>query len=148
MLVVAVGPVTAAPLDRAGISVVQPDRARLGSLVREVAAAVPDRAVQDAWSPPVNDSRSAGHGVLVDGDYLPVAPTAMALLDRLVSHPGQVISRGELAAVMPGGSADEHAVEMAIGRLRTALGNPRIVQTLVKRGYRIAYDPEFGSSGY
>ena len=72
----------------------------------------------------------------------------MALLDRLVSHPGQVISRGELATVMPGGSADEHAVEMAIGRLRTALGNPRIVQTLVKRGYRIAYDPEFGSSGY
>ena len=63
-------------------------------------------------------------------------------------HPGQVISRSELAAVMPGGSADEHAVEMAIGRLRTALGNPRVVQTLVKRGYRIAYDPEFGSNGY
>jgi uroporphyrinogen-III synthase len=47
-----------------------------------------------------------------------------------------------LATALPGGSADEHAVEMAIGRLRTALGNPRMIQTLVKRGYRIAYDPE------
>jgi uroporphyrinogen-III synthase len=29
-----------------------------------------------------------------------------------------------------------------VGRLRTALGDPRIIQTVVKRGYRLAYEPE------
>ena len=33
-------------------------------------------------------------------------------------------------------------MEVAIGRLRTALGDPRIILTVVKRGYRIAYEPE------
>lgn len=42
----------------------------------------------------------------------------------------------------PGDGGDEHAVEVAVGRLRTALGDPRIIQTVVKRGYRLAYEPE------
>jgi uroporphyrinogen-III synthase len=29
-------------------------------------------------------------------------------------------------------------VEVAIARLRTALGDPAIIQTVVKRGYRLA----------
>ncbi len=33
-------------------------------------------------------------------------------------------------------------MEVAIGRLRTALGDPRIVQAVTKRGYRLAYEPE------
>jgi uroporphyrinogen-III synthase len=33
-------------------------------------------------------------------------------------------------------------VEVAVGRLRAALGDPRIIQTVVKRGYRLAYEPE------
>ena len=37
--------------------------------------------------------------------------------------------------------ANEHAVEMAVARLRTALGDARLVQTVVKRGYRLAFDP-------
>ena len=146
VVTMAVGPVTAAPLDRAGISVVQPDRARLGSLVKAVAEAVP-RARSRRLVAAGQELEIRGHGVLVDGRYLPLPPTAMTLLRRLTSHPGQVISRSELATALPGGSGDEHAVEMAIGRLRTALGNPRIVQTLVKRGYRVAYDPE-GSGRY
>lgn len=31
---------------------------------------------------------------------------------------------------------------VAVGRLRTALGDPRIIQSVVKRGYRLAYEPE------
>ena len=34
-------------------------------------------------------------------------------------------------------AATEHAVEMAVARLRAALGT-RVVQTVVKRGYRLA----------
>ena len=144
--VIAVGPVTAAPLDRAGLRVVQPDRARLGSLVREVADELGRTGSRHLVAAGVR-LEIRGQGVLADGRFLPLPPTGMALLRRLTEHPGQVISRADLASCLPGGSADEHAVEMAIGRLRTALQNPRIVQTLVKRGYRIAYDPEFGTSG-
>jgi nitrite reductase/ring-hydroxylating ferredoxin subunit len=36
------------------------------------------------------------------------------------------------------GNADEHAVEAAIARLRSSLGAPKVVQTVVKRGYRLA----------
>ena len=31
---------------------------------------------------------------------------------------------------------------MAVTRLRTALGDTRVVQTVVKRGYRLAFEPE------
>ncbi len=64
----------------------------------------------------------------------------------LAHHPGQVVSRAQLLAALPNDGQDEHAVEVAIGRLRTALGDPRIVQTVVKRGYRLAYEPERAGS--
>jgi uroporphyrinogen-III synthase len=41
---------------------------------------------------------------------------------------------------LPGDSRDGHAVEVAIGRLRTALGDPRMISTVVKRGYRLTVD--------
>jgi uroporphyrinogen-III synthase len=66
----------------------------------------------------------------------------MALLRRLIARPGQVVSRRDLLSLTPGEGGDEHAVEVAIGRLRAALGDPRIVLTVVKRGYRLAYEPE------
>jgi uroporphyrinogen-III synthase len=52
-----------------------------------------------------------------------------------------VVSREELLAQLPGGGDDTHAVETAMARLRSALGAPNIVQTVVKRGYRLAIDP-------
>jgi uroporphyrinogen-III synthase len=36
-------------------------------------------------------------------------------------------------------------VEAAVARLRGALGEPRLIQTVVKRGYRLAVDPRAGS---
>lgn len=50
------------------------------------------------------------------------------------------VSRPALLAMPPSGTAEsEHAVEMAVARLRAALGT-RAVQTVVKRGYRLAVD--------
>jgi uroporphyrinogen-III synthase len=73
----------------------------------------------------------------------------MALLRELTARPGRVVSRASLLKIAPGDGAGEHAVEVAVGRLRTALGDPRIIQTVVKRGYRMAYEPErAGSRGY
>jgi uroporphyrinogen-III synthase len=64
----------------------------------------------------------------------------MAVMTTLAAQPGRVISRQELLNGMPGAGSDEHAVEMAVTRLRAALGDARLVQTIVKRGYRLAYD--------
>jgi len=136
-----VGPVTAAPLERLGVRTVQPDRARLGGLVRALVCALPARS---------RSLRVAGHGlevrghaVLLDSKLLPVPPVPMCVLRALSRQPGRVLSRAELLHALPGGSeADEHAVEMAVARLRGALGSPRLVQTVAKRGYRLAFETE------
>lgn len=140
VLPVCVGPVTAAPLERRGVTTVQPDRPRLGSLVRAVVDYLPARkrrllTVQGH----LLDVR--GHAVVIDGRVVPLPPAPMAVLTALVAQPGRVLTRQELLGFLPGTGSDEHAVEMAITRLRAALGDPRIVQTVVKRGYRVAYDP-------
>ena len=57
-------------------------------------------------------------------------------LGALADASGRVLSRAELLAVLPRG-CDEHAVEMAVTRIRAALGGPEFVQTVVKRGYRL-----------
>lgn len=141
VLAACVGPVTAGPLERAGIRTVQPERARLGSLVRAVVQELPARA----RVLPVGGHRLEvrGHAVLVDGVLRPVPPVPMAVLRALCGQPGRVLSRADLLAALPGGTAaDEHAVEMAVTRLRSAVGEPRLVQTVVKRGYRLAFDPQ------
>lgn len=139
VLVVCVGPVTAAPLEAREVSTVQPKRSRLGAMVRELEAEAPRLArsypVAGHWL------EMRGHAALVDGELRSVAPAGMALLRALGRRPGRVVSRAELLRALPGGGDDEHAVETAMARLRSALGEARLVQTVVKRGYRLALDP-------
>ncbi|MEV0649672.1 uroporphyrinogen-III synthase [Phytomonospora sp. NPDC050363] len=138
VLAAAVGPVTAAPLEKLGIPVVQPDRPRLGALVRTVAAMLPERAVVVRLSTGERlDVR--GHLVLVDGEPRALAPAPMAVLRELAAAGGRVLSRDKLLAVLPRGS-DGHAVEMAVNRLREGLGLKGSVSTVIKRGYRISVD--------
>ncbi|MYV51775.1 uroporphyrinogen-III synthase [Streptomyces sp. SID3212] len=134
-----VGPVTALPLQARGIDTLQPDRFRMGPLVDVLCAELPARA----RTLPVAGRRVEirGHAVLVDGDLRPVPPAGMALLHALTRRPGWVVSRGELLRALPGAGRDEHAVETAMARLRTALGAPKLIHTVVKRGYRLALDP-------
>ncbi|WP_440899107.1 uroporphyrinogen-III synthase [Actinosynnema sp.] len=138
VLVVCVGAIAAGPLVAVGVPVVQPGRARMGALAREVVVELPARAVRV----PVEgrEIELRGQGVLVDGELRPVAPAPMAVLRALVQARGRVVSRKELLAALPGGG-EEHAVETAVGRLRTALGDPGVVATVVKRGYRLAVEP-------
>jgi uroporphyrinogen-III synthase len=133
VLVIAVGPVTAAPLEAAGIPSFQPERARLGALAREVVARLPERD-------PVLQLRAhtlqvRGHAAVVDGRIVELAPGPIAVLRELSRQPGHVVPRTDLIASLPGGG-DGHAVEMAVTRLRAALGAP-VVETVVKRGYRL-----------
>ena len=46
----------------------------------------------------------------------------------------------DLLRALPGTGTDTHAVETAVLRLRTALGDKNIVSTVVKRGYRLPVD--------
>jgi uroporphyrinogen-III synthase len=135
VLAVCVGPVTAAPLAAFDVPTVQPSRARLGSMVRELVAALPSRALRLTAAGHTLELR--GHAVLVDGVPRPVPPSGMALLRALAAEPGRVLSRADLLAALPG-SGDEHAVEAAVARLRTSLGTATPVQTVFKRGYRLA----------
>ncbi|MBN9109507.1 MAG: uroporphyrinogen-III synthase [Pseudonocardia sp.] len=142
VLVMCVGPVTAAPLQDVDVPTVQPHRSRLGAMVRELEAVAPARA---RWLPVAGHVLELrGHAVLVDGSLRPVPPTGMALLRVLARRPGRVVARAELLRALPGGGHDEHAVETAVARLRAALGEPKLVQTVVKRGYRLALDPAAG----
>jgi uroporphyrinogen-III synthase len=77
-----------------------------------------------------------GHAAVVDGQLRPLPPAQMSVLRALAAQPGKVLPRGELLTALPRG-ADEHAVEMAVARLRAALGGSRFIQTVVKRGYRL-----------
>jgi uroporphyrinogen-III synthase len=181
-----VGPITANPLLSEDVPVIQPTRARLGSLVREIVEQVPRRRGRLL---PLADHRVdiRGQAVVVDDRLVPLSRTGMTLLRRLAHRPGHVVSRRDLLLAGQSGpsgaggpaasagasgasdfsgssgssgasgaagsasSADEHAVEVAVGRLRTALGDPRIIQTVAKRGYRLAYEPErtaLGEAGW
>jgi uroporphyrinogen-III synthase len=145
IVVLCVGPVTAAPLEALDVPTVQPQRSRLGAMVRHLEAELPARTRRL----PVAGHRLElrGHAVLVDGDLRLVPPAAMGLLRALARRPGRVVTRAELLPALPGTSADEHAVETAMTRLRAALGEPRLIQTVVKRGYRLALDPTAEPAG-
>lgn len=139
VLPVCVGPVTALPLQDRGIGTVQPERFRLGPLVQLLCRELPGRA----RSLPVAGHRLEirGHAVVVDGELRPVPPAGMSLLRALAHRPGRVVARADLLRALPGAGRDEHAVETAMARLRTALGTPELIRTVVKRGYRLALDP-------
>ncbi|MBS9535296.1 winged helix-turn-helix domain-containing protein [Mycobacterium sp. M1] len=90
---------------------------------------------------------AAGHrieircgGVLVDEAVRPVSLSGLAVLQVLAARRGNVVARDDLLQVLPGKTNSTHAVEAAVARLRTALGDKRIIATVVKRGYRLAVD--------
>jgi uroporphyrinogen-III synthase len=134
VMTAAVGPVTAGPLVDAGVVPVVPERYRLGALIRLVC----DRLDTDQ----VLRLRSAagplelrGRALTIGTREVPLGPTALALFRRLASTDA-VVSRAELLAVLPPGT-DAHTLEVAVSRLRAALGEPGLVTTVVKRGYRL-----------
>jgi len=138
VLAAAVGSVTAGPLLAADIPVTMPNRFRLGALVKEVVDQLPARA--QVLAPAGHRLELRGHAVLLDDELVPVPGAGMALLRELAAKPGQVFSRVALGRLLPGESSEGHAVEVAIARLRTALGDPAVIQTVVKRGYRLAVE--------
>ncbi|SDY38930.1 uroporphyrinogen-III synthase [Herbiconiux ginsengi] len=132
----AVGPVTAQPLVDAGVLPITPDRFRMGALIRLVAEHLEQtRVLRLATERGSIELR--GRIASVNGEKTVLTPTALSLFRVLVSAGGATVSRAELAASAPE-PLDDHAVDVAISRLRGALPDPTIVATVIKRGYRIA----------
>lgn len=130
-----VGPVTAVPLVAQGITPIQPERFRMGALIRlvcEYLEATRVVRVETLHGQMV----LRGQVVEIAGRRIQLAPTSLLLLRALAEAPGTVRSRAELASALPG-DQDDHAMEVAISRLRQALGSPGLVSTVVKRGYRL-----------
>ncbi len=133
LLVAAVGPVTADPLVNAGLGPVYPERSRMGALVRLVILTLGDEAHSVMTPSGVLHVRASA--ATLDHGVLPLSPNGLAILRRLALHPGEVVSRDRLLAVLPGESADPHTAEVAVARLREALGPHPLVKTVIKRGY-------------
>jgi uroporphyrinogen-III synthase len=139
VLAACVGPVTAAAFELWGVPTVYPDRSRLGAMVKQLETELPSR--RRGLTLDLVDGHQLllhGDGVLLDGAEVRLSPAPAAILQALVANPGTIVARRALLALLPSGTAgSEHAVEMAVARLRAALGT-RTVQTVVKRGYRLA----------
>ena len=77
------------------------------------------------------------------GVRIKVQQQPLKLLEILLEHPGEVVTREELRSrIWPNESFGDfdQAVNVAIAKLRGALGdsadNPRYIETLPRRGYR------------
>lgn len=136
VLAAAVGPVTAGPLRGVGIDPLVPDRWRMGALVRQLVERLGEERrseAQTAWGEIVVHRRRA----LLDGRPLALTPTTLAVLRLLVEAGGGVVTRHDIVAALRGRGATLHAAEMAVARLRASLGHRELVETVVKRGYRL-----------
>ena len=135
VLAAAVGPVTAAPLLAVGIEPIQPERYRMGALIRLVCEHLETSRVRILAT---QHGTVALRGSVVDigGTRTTLPPAALALFRSLMAAEGAVVARADLAAGLPG-TVDDHALEVALSRLRQSLGIPGLVQTVIKRGYRI-----------
>jgi uroporphyrinogen-III synthase len=132
-----VGPVTTAPLVAAGISPLQPDRFRMGALIRLVCEQLEARSTRRV-STRHGEVELRGSLAIVGGTPVRLTPASLSLFRALVAANGAVVSRKELSVALDGdGDADEHAMEVSLSRLRQSLGTPGLVATVVKRGYRL-----------
>lgn len=132
-----VGPVTAAALEPWGVPALVPERSRLAAMVRLLEAELPLRRSGTALEVAGHRLLLHGERVLLDGADVRLSAAPLAVLHALAANPGHVVLRADLLAALPSGQAgSEHAVEMAVARLRAAVG-ARLVQTVVKRGYRL-----------
>jgi uroporphyrinogen-III synthase len=132
----AVGSITAGPLTALGLDPLVPDRFRLGALVRSVADHLSGCRVLVRQTIG-GRLELRGQAAALDGRPLALSPAPLAMLRALARRPGQVVDRTTLLNSLPG-AGDLHAVEVAVARLRAGLGSTGVIETVVKRGYRLA----------
>jgi uroporphyrinogen-III synthase len=139
---ICLGPLTAAPFEVHGVPTVCAPEPVPRSLAATALTELPMRALTLEVAGRKVEIR--GQAVVIDGQLVPVQAGPLAVLRALAAHPGRVLSAAEIRAVLPHSSTvDDHAIEMAVSRLRGTLGHSDlsgldVVQTVMKRGYRLA----------
>ncbi len=108
--------------------------ARIGALARRAQPAIPPLLRHEDL---VLDT--ARHRVFRAGRQLELAPKEFGVLELLLASQGRSISAEELLARVWDEAADPftNAVKITISRLRSKLGDPPIIETVAKSGYRI-----------
>jgi uroporphyrinogen-III synthase len=131
----AVGPVTAAPLHAVGVDAVHPDRYRLGALVRTLCEYLVEHQVRRV---PTRHGvlEIRGRSAVLGGQRVTLSPTSVAVLRLLADAGGAVVPKARLQEVLAD-SEDDHALEVAIARLRQVLPHRALIATVIKRGYRL-----------
>jgi DNA-binding response OmpR family regulator len=108
--------------------------ARIGALFRRAQPAIPPLLRHDDL---VVDTahRSASLG----DEQLELTPKEFGVLELLLAAQGRTVSAEELLERVWDEAADPFtsAVKITISRLRTKLGDPSIIETVAKSGYRI-----------
>jgi DNA-binding response OmpR family regulator len=109
--------------------------ARIRALVRRPGTALPPTLTHGdlQLDPSHRIATRAGHP-------LPLNPKEFAILEVLLTRPGVVVSAEEILERVWDEAADpfSQAVRTTISRLRAKLGDPPLIETVAKAGYRIA----------
>ncbi len=135
------GPLAAAPLRERGVVAQVAPTPELADLVADLGRKLPAEALSLEVAGCRVQIRS--QSIAVDGRVVPVQPGPVAVLRTLARWPGRVLSAAEIRGDSPAWTdVDDHAVEMAVSRLRrafegTALAGVDPVQTVIRRGYRL-----------
>jgi uroporphyrinogen-III synthase len=133
-----VGPVCAQTAVDVGIvGAVQPKRARLGAMVQALAVHYEGRG--RIVGTRAGDIEIQGRSVFVAGGVVAIGARERAVLDVLADARGAVVPKAKLLRDVWGADFDdEHAVEVAVGRLRRGLGPVGdALETVPRRGYRL-----------
>src|SRR5262249_48350216 len=108
--------------------------ARIGALMRRAQPAIPpvlrrgDLVVDTAQRRAFRGKRR-----------LELAPKEFGVLELLLASQGRIVSAEELLERVGDEAADPftHAVKITVSRLRAKLGDPPVIETVAKSGYRI-----------
>jgi FixJ family two-component response regulator/DNA-binding winged helix-turn-helix (wHTH) protein len=77
----------------------------------------------------------------LDGKPLPLGGRAFDVLAMLVRAKGRVVSKEELfSQVWAGTVVEDNNLQVQVSLLRKMLGDKRLIQTVARRGYRLAVD--------
>lgn len=135
------GHLAAEPLRAFGLSAYVANSPALPDLVKVLANQLPGRSLQlDVQGHRVEIRSQA---MVIGHQVIPVQPGPISVLRALARRPGRVLSPAEIRAAAPSwADVDDHAVEMAVSRLRrafdhTPLDGVDLIQTVMKRGYRL-----------
>ena len=108
--------------------------ARIGALFRRAQPALPPVLRHD------DVELDAGqHRVRRAGRHLDLSPKEFGVLELLLASRGRAVSAEELLERVWDEAADPftNAVKVTVSRLRTKLGEPPVIQTVPRAGYRI-----------